>query len=154
LEEIEPETELAIIRMRPAEPYGDQPAQGSTATPESTSVEVEVEPVTNRLPIPGGDNGPVTLRSPQGPVPTPEPTPRVMVETPQYGPEAADDLVRGRGGNPYPQQPLPNPDADLPGYVPESQVNPGSTQMPPTEMPATEIPATEMPATEPALPPE
>src|SRR5262249_62278757 len=91
----------------------------------------------------------VTVRPPQGPAPGPEPPPPVMVETPQYGPEAANALVRGRGGNPYPQQPLPNPDADLPGYVPESQVNPGSTQMPPTEMPATE-----MPATEPALPPE
>jgi hypothetical protein len=43
---------------------------------------------------------------------------------------AADDLVRARGGNPYPEQPLPNPEADLPGYIPESQVNPGSTQMP------------------------
>src|SRR5262249_36105523 len=119
----------------------------------------EVEPVTNRLPGTHGANGPVTLRSPQGPIPTPERAPSVTVETPQYGPDAADELLRARGVNPYPQQPLANPEANLPGYVPESQVNPGSTQMPATEMPATEMPATEMPATEmpatePALPPE
>jgi hypothetical protein len=98
----------------------------------------------------------VTLRSPQGPVPTPEPTLSITVETPQHGPDAADALLRARGIDPYPPQPLPNPEADLPGYVPESQVNPGPTQMPATEMPATEMPAiempvTEMPATEPAL---
>src|SRR5262249_1568635 len=66
-------------------------------------------------------------------------TPSITVETPQYGPDAADALLRARGIDPDPPQPLPNSDVNLDGYVPESQVNPGSTQMP---------------ATEPAMPPE
>src|SRR2546423_9422786 len=66
------------IGFEPPEPvtnrYGYQPAEDAVA-PESTPAEFEVEPVTNRLPTPEGGNGPVTLRSPQGPAPTPEPTP-------------------------------------------------------------------------------
>src|SRR5262249_47937001 len=80
-EEIEPETEPAITRVaQPAEPYVEPtPSLASPQAPEPTPVEFEVEPVTNRLPTPEGSNGPVTLRSPQGPVPTPEPTPNVTV---------------------------------------------------------------------------
>src|SRR5262245_41510609 len=73
------------------EPYADtvpnpqvQPpaAQGSADTPEPTPVEPEVEPVTTRLPVPEGGNGPATLRSPTGPAPTPEPIPNVTVRDP------------------------------------------------------------------------
>src|SRR5262245_33072902 len=102
--------------------------QGPVPTPEPTpNVTVTDAPPpeavqTTRLPrapepVPEGSNGPVTLRSPQGPVPTPEPTPSITVETPQYGPDAADGLLRARGIDPNPPRPLPNPEADLEGYV-------------------------------------
>src|SRR5262249_43072407 len=150
-----PSVEPVTNQLPPPEgsngPVTLQSPQGPAPTPEPTPNVTGTDPPppeagqTTRLPgapqpVPGGRKEPPPCPFPPGP-PHPHVRPTGGAAGPPHcGGGVADDVLRSRGGTPYPERPRPSPEGDLPGYRPESQLNPGSMQMPPTEMPPTEPP--------------